>query len=480
MIQEQLFFEQEIIRIKEEYGTQYFSKSGFHAVLKDLSPHIERKYFTVLKFADDFGLYKKIKVITATDESTKVITIENLKHQFIDESGLDITVANSVFWAFLFGNSVTDIQTVINDASNQPTINIEDNKSIRTVSEKSLPFVEKKSNGDFESVTIGKQVWMAKNLNIDTFRNSDPIPHITSDKEWEEYGEQGKPAWCYYYNDSANAEKYGKLYNWHAVNDSRGLAPKGWKIPSNEDWDCLIEFLGGEVVAGTKMKSSNGWQDYKRKSGNGTNQSGFSGLPSGYRDNIGNFFLLTKSGKWWISPKEDENLFDRIISLSHRYTALVKNWGVSKIQGVAIRCIKNIQVNQTMTVGIKSKITSQELDDKRFVQKNSRSINRSNNQKLSNSDLNEIKAYYSNVVGGLGSAVLRRDFEQRWQVFTQWYTKNQTSAFFEFGNWIKRALQVNSVYRVHLNVAKTLATSWKKKNKTVNVEAFEMAIGLCL
>lgn len=352
MTQEQLFFEQEIIRIKEEYGTQYFSKSGFHAVLRDLSPQIERKYFTVLKFADDFGLYQKTKGIVTLEESEKVITIENLKQQFIDESGLDGSVANAVFWAFLFGNGVTDFQLVINDASNQSTIYIEDKKSIQTVSKnpvKSLPSVEKKSNEDFESVTIGRQVWMAKNLNIDTFRNGDPIPHITSDKEWIEYGEKGKPAWCYYDNDSANADKYGKLYNWHAVNDSRGLAPVGCKIPSNEDWNCLTEFLGGEKVAGTKMKSTNGWN----KNGVGSNESGFSGLPSGFRDNIGNFFLLGKTGKWWSSSKVDEtNSF--YSSLSHRNATLIMNF-INKNQGAAIRCIKIVDNSHSYDALGKSK-----------------------------------------------------------------------------------------------------------------------------
>jgi len=373
MIQEQLFFEQEIIRIKEEYGTQYFSKSGFHAVLKDLSPHIERKYFTVLKIADDFGLYKKIKVITATDESTKVITIENLKHQFIDENGLDITVASSVFWAFLFGNGVTDIQTVINDASNQPTINIEDNKSIRTVSEKSLPFVEKKSNGDGEVVAGTKMKLISINL------------HKTS-KE--------------------NIRKFCK------------------KIRLGEEGT-------NEILSDKECGFATFWLE------------------------ISNLSLKLVA----LNRVNDKKVEFKTSEMKEKYSG---------------------KLYQFINYNFKDKVKSIKLDDKRFVQKNSRSINRSNNQKLSNSDLNEIKAYYSNVIGGLGSAVLRRDFEQRWQVFTQWYTKNQTSAFFEFGNWIKRALQVNSVYRVHLNVAKTLATSWKKKNKTVNVEAFEMAIGLCL
>jgi hypothetical protein len=100
MKQEQLFFEQEIIPIKEEYDKQYFAKSDFHPVLKDLSPQIERKYFTVLKVADDFGLYQKIKEIVAIEESTKLITFGNLKQQFIDGSGLDYSVANAIFLAF--------------------------------------------------------------------------------------------------------------------------------------------------------------------------------------------------------------------------------------------------------------------------------------------------------------------------------------------------------------------------------------------
>jgi len=90
--------------------------------------------------------------------------------------------------------------------------------------------------GASNEVTIGNQVWMSQNLNVDKFRNGDPIPHAETREEWEKAGENRHPAWCYYDNDSANADKYGKLYNWYAVNDPRGLAPEGWKIPSHEDW----------------------------------------------------------------------------------------------------------------------------------------------------------------------------------------------------------------------------------------------------
>ena len=104
-------------------------------------------------------------------------------------------------------------------------------------------------------VTIGSQVWMTENLNVDKFRNGDPIPEAKTYEEWKKAGENKQPAWCNYKNDPANGEKYGKLYNWFAVNDPRGLAPKGCHIPSDKEWTVLTDFLGGNKVAGTKMKS---------------------------------------------------------------------------------------------------------------------------------------------------------------------------------------------------------------------------------
>ena len=190
-----------------------------------------------------------------------------------------------------------------------------------------------------QTVTIGTQVWMTKNLDVATFRNGDPIPQAKTDEEWEKAGENEQPAWCYYNNDPANGAKYGKLYNWYAVNDSRGLAPSGYHIPSDAEWTRLTDFLGGEKVAGPKMKSKSGWDsyttgglktcpncvnwnaEYRRKvachtcqdkrclpapevtnSGNGTNTSGFSGLPGGFRhgqraDYIG------KKAFWWSSTE---------------------------------------------------------------------------------------------------------------------------------------------------------------------------------
>ena len=102
------------------------------------------------------------------------------------------------------------------------------------------------------NVTIGTQVWTTKNLDVATFRNGDAIPEAKTNKEWEAAGENKQPAWCYYENNTANGTKYGKLYNWYAVVDSRGLAPTGYHIPTDDEWTVLSTYLGGEDVAGKK------------------------------------------------------------------------------------------------------------------------------------------------------------------------------------------------------------------------------------
>lgn len=122
-----------------------------------------------------------------------------------------------------------------------------------------------------QTVTIGNQVWMTKNLNVDKFQNGDPIPQAKTDAEWQAAGKNKQPAWCYFNNNTSNGTKYGKLYNWYAVNDPRELAPNGYHIPTDAEWMVLSDYFGGEAVAGGKIKSTSGWDD----DGNETNERGF-------------------------------------------------------------------------------------------------------------------------------------------------------------------------------------------------------------
>jgi uncharacterized protein (TIGR02145 family) len=147
------------------------------------------------------------------------------------------------------------------------------------------------------NVTISNQEWALKNLDVTTYRNGDIIPQVTDATQWAGLT---TGAWCYYNNDSANAAVYGKLYNWYAVNDPRGLSPLGWHIPTDAEWATLITFLGGESVAGGKMKATILWNSPNTGA---TNESDFTGLPGGYRGSSGVFNRIGGNGYWWSSSK---------------------------------------------------------------------------------------------------------------------------------------------------------------------------------
>ena len=189
----------------------------------------------------------------------------------------------------------------------------------------------------FNSVKIGNQIWMTENLNLDRFRNGDIIPEAKTAEEWIAAGNTKSPAWCYYDNDPKNGKKYGKLYNWYAVNDTRGLAPDGWHVPTDLEWPLLEFNLGDD--AGKKMKSSSGWNH----NGNGTNSSGFSGLPGGDRDYNGKFYEEGSIANWWSasennvwSPSEDITF-----AFSYGVSNTWDNGMGNKGHGLSIRCVKD-------------------------------------------------------------------------------------------------------------------------------------------
>ncbi len=191
------------------------------------------------------------------------------------------------------------------------------------------------SFGFSQSVTIGTQTWTTLNLDLATFRNGDAIPEAKTDEEWEAAGANKQPAWCYYDNDPKNGTKYGKLYNWYAVVDARGLAPLGYHIPSDTEWTKLSDYLGGEESAGEKMKRNSGWLN-----SNGTNSSGFSGLPGGYRFVEENFFNVGDYGRWWsASEYDEESVWDR--RLFSDYSDLTRSNTSGKNDGLSVRCVRD-------------------------------------------------------------------------------------------------------------------------------------------
>ncbi len=195
------------------------------------------------------------------------------------------------------------------------------------------PTVKETVVKDTEATRIGGKSWAHVNLDVVTFRNGDTIPEARTNDEWVAAGDAGKPAWCHNNNDMANGKKFGKLYNWNAVNDPRGLAPKGWKIPGSSDWETLAGSLGGSQIAGKKMKSTRGWDE----GGSGTNESGFNGLPGGYRKENGIFANTGSIGIWWSSTE------GKSLTAIDFYLALNFSLNVSanpRKRGESVRCIR--------------------------------------------------------------------------------------------------------------------------------------------
>ena len=181
-----------------------------------------------------------------------------------------------------------------------------------------------------KEVTIGNQVWTSKNLDVSTYRNGDDIPLVEDAEKWTNLT---TGAWCYYENKTGKGSTYGKLYNWYAVNDPRGLAPKGYHIPTDAEWTILTTYLGTDAAA--KMKSTTGWNE----DGNGNNTSGFAGLPGGCRGTSGWFSSIIGGGYWWRSSEAstDDAWAHYLLSSNGD----VSSFSFNKRTGFSVRCLRD-------------------------------------------------------------------------------------------------------------------------------------------
>ena len=197
-------------------------------------------------------------------------------------------------------------------------------------------------------VKIGNQVWTSTNLNVSTYRNGEQIYYAANQKEWEKVSREMIPAYCYLNFDSNNEKKYGKLYNFYAVTDRRGLAPAGWHVPSRNEFLTLISALGGEEVAGKKMRGTTGWDvkdSYKFAHGNGDNSSGLNLLTNGSAggDEYGggkSFLYGIWLSYWWSSTtKSSGDSFAYYLDFNKYSEPRVTDY--SKTTGCAVRLVKD-------------------------------------------------------------------------------------------------------------------------------------------
>jgi uncharacterized protein (TIGR02145 family) len=198
----------------------------------------------------------------------------------------------------------------------------------------------------YTSIILGQQEWMAENLKTTRYANGDPIPNVTGNTEWSAL-ETG--AWCWYNNDNQYENPYGKLYNWHAVADSRNLCPEGWHIPTDAEWTVLTDFLGGENVADGKMKEA-GILHWNAPNTDADNSSGFTGLPGGSRSQSGTFSYLRSYGYWWSSSEKDSgSSWSR--SLGFNYIAVVRP-NLFKKNGISVRCLREVSLPDPYTASV--------------------------------------------------------------------------------------------------------------------------------
>lgn len=186
----------------------------------------------------------------------------------------------------------------------------------------------------YHTVTIGTQVWMLENLKVTHYRNGDDIPVVTDNAAWQGLA---TGAYCEYENDGGNVADYGRLYNWYAVDDSRGIAPFGWHVPSDAEWQTLVEYVGNFGDAGYRLRET-GTTHWEEPNDEATNESGFTALPGGYRNNYGYYYGLHNTTYFWASTGDG---FSAGYSLFVNQGPEVELGFRGYTFGVSIRCIKD-------------------------------------------------------------------------------------------------------------------------------------------
>jgi len=187
----------------------------------------------------------------------------------------------------------------------------------------------------YSTVVIGTQEWMQENLKTTRYKNGSNIPTNLTDAQWQA---TTSGACADYNNDPTNTTVYGKLYNWYAVSDPQGLCPTNWHVPSDAEWDNLVNYLGGDTIAGGAMKEI-GLTHWATPNTGATNSSGFTGLPGGLRLNVGTYYSIGNYGYWWSATQySTTNAYNRNLNY---YNSPVNRGNNDKTYGFSVRCVRD-------------------------------------------------------------------------------------------------------------------------------------------
>jgi uncharacterized protein (TIGR02145 family) len=189
----------------------------------------------------------------------------------------------------------------------------------------------------YKTITIGTQVWMGENLRTTKYRNGDPIPYVTDSLQWLNLS---SGAYCYDTTVADFVKVYGLLYNWYAATDSRKIAPPGWHVPSIEEWMTLIDYLGGDSVAGGKVKEG-GTEHWKSPNKGATNVSGFTALPAGSRSEFSRIAGVETEAVWWSTSNEPGFTTISYCPFTLYLSPSLRDGIAPNTDGCSIRCIKD-------------------------------------------------------------------------------------------------------------------------------------------
>jgi len=227
-------------------------------------------------------------------------------------------------------------ETTITNSNNNGTTTNTTNQQISSFG----PNIKDIDGNTYKTVNIGTQQWMAENLKVSKYNDGTNIKNITDNTLWQR---DTSGAWSYYNNDATNNTKYGKLYNWYAVspttNGGKNICPTGWHVPTDAEWTILIDHLGGEAVAGGKMKEV-GTTNWNTPNTDATNTSLFSGLAGGNRGDDGIFGFEGSFGNYWIS-KDIYADFASYRYLKYNNGYAKKKEDYIEHSGLSVRCLKD-------------------------------------------------------------------------------------------------------------------------------------------
>jgi uncharacterized protein (TIGR02145 family) len=189
----------------------------------------------------------------------------------------------------------------------------------------------------YHTLSLGQQEWMLENLRVTHYSNGENIPRIPDSQMWSNLT---SGALCSYDSSLINLKLYGEIYNWFAVSDARNVCPSGWHVPSDAEWTVLTDYLGGENIAGGKLKEKS-TAYWKRPNSGATNESGFLALPGGFRNYDGIFYDRGYYGFWWSATKAKSGVaWGR--GLYYFYGDVNRDYN-EMTDGFSVRCVRDVK-----------------------------------------------------------------------------------------------------------------------------------------